>query len=235
MMNNRDILKLLERQRDILFEQLNATSVSATYQKAYDGIASGEVFVIGDNKEEMLNDLKALAKNTSFDASYRHKLEEYLNLDNDSLISYFQTELERVLLEIVKSGKQQDIQAVFIEYDYYYHYTSWIYCYGKQDYPEIEEPRYISNEYDYNKQALFIDNAINFQPAWLDCSVFEDLDYVEIHYELEDLFKLHSRTLLHKALDNLRQSNKLDILHNRPFTFYINEHDCEVMMLYRLG
>lgn len=234
-MDNPAILKKLEQQRDRLFQKLKTTSVSATYQQEYDAMASGQVYVIGDNKEEILKDLKELAKDISLDKVYSDKLKEYEGLDNEALVSYFITELERVLDEMINSGKVDEIQAVFIEYDYYYHYTSWIYCYGKQDYPEIEEPRYISDEYDYNKQALFIDNAINFHPAWIDCSLFEDLDYVEIHHELEELFKLHSRTLLHKAIDNLRQSNKLDILHNRPFTFYINEHDCEVMMLYRLS
>lgn len=234
-MNNSDILKSLENQRDQLFEKLKTTSVSATYQQEYDQIVSGQVFVMGDNKEQMLQDLKVFAKDTSLDEVYSNKLKEYQSLDNATLITYFQTEIERVLDNILASGKLDEIQGIFIEYDHYYHYTSYIICYGKQDFPVMDEPRYIFDELDHSKQILMIEDGINFQPAWVDCYEFEHLDYISIDLELENLFQLHSRTLLHIAIDQLRKNNKLDILSNKPFVFYINEHDCEVMILYRLG
>ena len=98
----------------------------------------------------------------------------------------------------------------------------------------IEEPRYISDE-DYKKQILFLDNGINFQPAWLNCEEFSNHDYLDIEFELERLFQLHSRVLLHKALENLNINNQLNCFFNRPFSFYINEHDMEVMILYLLN
>ena len=82
---------------------------------------------------------------------------------------------------------------MFIEYDYYYHFTSGITCYGRQEYPLIEEPRYISNEYDNNKHVLFLDNGINFKPAWVDCEEFADLDYLDINHQLQNLFKLFKK------------------------------------------
>jgi hypothetical protein len=123
---------------------------------------------------------------------------------------------------------------VFIEYDYYHHYTGCITCFGLQDYPIVEVPRYLTDEFDHAKQVLVVEDEIDFQPAWLDCTEFEDLDHLDIGFDLERLFQLHSRTLLFKALDNLNNSGILEDFKVRPFTFYINEHDSEVMMLYRL-
>lgn len=234
-MHNPQILELLEKQRDNVFEKLKVTSVSGLYKEQYEDVKAGRVFVFDNGEGQMLSDLKKLSKDTSLDGMFKNKLTEYSSLDNNALTKYFQREFERVFDEIISSGRQDEIQALFIEYDYYYHYTSNMICYGKQDYPLIEEPRYITNEYDYNKQILFLDNGINFQPAWVDCEDFADLEYLDINFQLENLFRLHSRTLLHKALDNLNINNKLDFLHSRPFLFYINEHDSEVMMLYGLN
>ena len=144
-------------------------------------------------------------------------------------------ELEKTLREIKISGKHHEIQALFIEYDFYYHFFGDIYCFGKQEYPLLEEPRYISGEFDYKKQILFLGNGINFQPAWIDCQEFADLDYLDIDFNLQNLFQLHSRVLLHMALEKINLKNTMNFFQNRPFTFYINEHDCEVMTLYRLN
>jgi hypothetical protein len=234
-MDNPKILKLLEQQRDSLFDSLKTASVSGLYKKQYDDIKAGRVFIFDNGERQMLSDLKKLSNDTSHDASYKNKLTEYLSLDNNALITYFQNKFYIILEQIRNSGKQDEIQALFIEYDYYYHFTSNITCYGQQEYPLIEEPRYITKEYDYNKQVLFLDSGINFQPAWVDCEEFGDLDYLDINYKLENLFKLHSRVLLHIALDILNNEGKISFLQNRPFSFYINEHDSEVMILYRLN
>ena len=234
-MNNLEILRLLEKQRDSLFEKLKETTISGLYIEQYHNIKAGRIFVFDNGERQMLSDLKTLSRDTSLDNSFQNKLKEYLSLDNNALTAYFQEEFQRVLNELNISGKQDEIQALFIEYDYYYHYTSSIICYGKQEYPLMKEPRYITGEYDHNKQVLFLDNGVNFEPAWVNCEEFGNLDYLDINFELENLFRLHSRTLLHKALDILNISGALDFLHNRPFSFYINEHDSEVMILYRLN
>lgn len=233
-MDNPQILTLLEKQRDELFDELRKTSISERYKKEYLDIKAGRVFIFDNGEKQMLKDLKRLSKDTSFDNAYKSKLTEYSNLENEKLIEYFKTEFEKLFDEIRSWDKQDEIQAIFIEYDFYYHFTSCLTSYGKQDYPLIEEPRYITGEYDYNKQILFIDKGINFEPAWVNCEEFDNLDYLEIGSQLESLFKLHSRTLLNRALDRLTKQT-LTLFKNRPFTFYINEHDCEVMMLYRLN
>ncbi len=234
-MNNSKILQLLENHRDRLFEKLKATTISQLYKEQYNDIKAGRVFVFDNGEREMLRDLKQLSNDISHDDSFANKLTQFLNLDNNSLTVHFQKEFERVFSDILDSNKQDEIQALFIEYDHYYHYTSCITCYGQQEYPIIEEPRYITNEYDYNKKILFLDNGINFQPAWLSCEEFGNLDYLDINNELENLFKIHSRMLLHMALKKLDLNSKLDLFKNKPFSFYINEHDDKVMMLYRLN
>ena len=234
-MDNPTILILLEKQRDSLLEKLKATSISALYKKQYNDIKAGRLFVFDSEERQMLSDLKKLSNDISLDSILQNKLTEYSGLDNDVLTAYFQKEFERVFDEITRSGKQDQMQALFIEYDYYYHYSSNINCYGRQEYPIIEQPRYLTGECDLNKPVLFLNNGLSFQPAWVDCEAFDDLDYLEINFELETLFKLHSRTLLHKSLDNLSISGALDIFHNRPCSFYINEHDSEVMILYKMN
>ncbi len=234
-MNNLEIFRSLEEQRDSLFVKLNATSISDLYKEQYDEIKAGRLFVFDNNERQMLRDIKALSKDNSLNNSFNNKLQEYLSLDNKSLTLHFQGEIQRMSEQLLRSGKLEEIQAIFIEYDHYYHYISSIICYGKQEYPLIDEPRYITGEYDRNKKVLKLDDGINFQPAWIDCEEFGDLEYLEINFDLENLFRLHSRTLLHKAFDNLNRSGALDFLNNRPFSIYINEHDSEVMMLYRLN
>jgi hypothetical protein len=233
-MDNSRILKSLQQQRDVLFQKLNSTSISELCKKECAEIKSGRIFIFDNKEKQILSHLKRLSKDASLDNAYKNKIAEYLNLDNEKLVDYFVNELARVFNEIVDSGKQDEIQACFIEYDDYSYAMSCVTCYGHQEYPLIEAPRYIQNEFDFNKQVLFVDNGINFQPAWMDCPALDNLDYLEINYELQELFKLHSRTLLHKALDRLNTNAQLTFLKTKPFSFYINEHDCEEMLLYRM-
>jgi hypothetical protein len=212
-------------------------TISALYAEQYQDIKSGRVVVLNDENEvqQILTNLEKQSKDTSHDHIIADKLAQFLKLENEVLIEYFQKEIEQVLTEIEYSNKQDEIQALFIEYHYYYHFRGGITCYGQQNYPVIEEPRYILGEFNHTKQIIFLDKSINFEPAWLDCQELENFDSLEVVSELENLFQIHSRSLLHKALVKLDNNNKLHLFKNRPFTFYINEHDCEVMMLYRLS
>lgn len=231
-MDNPQILRLLEKQRDLLFEALSNTTISQLYKEQYTDIKEGRVFVFDDGERQMLSDLERLANDNSLDNSYKTKLTEYLELDNENIIIHFQHEFSRILAEIAASGKQAEIQALFIEYDSYYDQSSCVTCFGQQQYPKVEEPRYIRGEYDYNKQVLSIDNGINFQPAWVDCEEFADLEYLDIVFKLERLFQLNSRALLHQALLVVDAKKELEFFIKRPLIFYINEHDCEIMTLY---
>src|SRR5688572_29018821 len=161
-MDNSTILRLLEKQRDDIFHKLKGTTISGLYREQYEDLREGRLVLIGGADKAFMRELKELSADTSRDHLLQEKLSEYLLLDNNGLTSYFQKEWERILDEIRNSGKADEIQAIFLEYDFYYHYQSIILCYGIQDYPLIEVPRYISNEFDYNKNILFLDHGINF-------------------------------------------------------------------------
>jgi hypothetical protein len=107
-MNNIRVLHQLEQQRDALFAKLEATTISKLHQDEYDDLKSGRVFVFGNDEREMLKELKKLAKDTSLDEPYRSKLNEYLGLDNSGLILYFETEITRVINEILASKRQDE-------------------------------------------------------------------------------------------------------------------------------
>jgi hypothetical protein len=113
IMDNSKILQLLENQRDSLFKKLNETSISGLYKAQYADIIAGRLFVFDNGERQMLRELKELSKDTSLDKSFKNKLNEYLGLDNKSLIKYFQGEYNRVFNKIASTGKQSDIQALF--------------------------------------------------------------------------------------------------------------------------
>ncbi|MDB5200693.1 MAG: hypothetical protein JWQ27_102 [Ferruginibacter sp.] len=233
-MHNARILENLVKQRDRLFNELAATTVSELSKSEYIELKAGRLFVFDSDEREMLQELKRLSKETKFDAIYLGILEQYGKLNNDKLVNRFIPEMEKLLHAIVNSGKMEKVQAIFIEYDYYYHYTSSINAYGIHSYPIIEEPRYLTDEIDELQPVLFLADGINFEPAWISCEALEPLEQLDVEFDMQRLFQLHSRVLLHQALAQLQKAGKLELLQNRPFTFYINEHDCEVMTLYRL-
>jgi hypothetical protein len=80
-----------------------------------------------------------------------------------------------------------------------------------------------------------ITDAFDFAGAWPDC---EEYDWTSVHlnvyYDLQNLFKLNSRVILHKSLAKMENEGYLEVLKGRPFYFYIAEHDMEVSMLYKL-
>src|SRR5687768_16614018 len=123
-MDNPRILKLLEKQRDRLFDRLKSSTISGLYKQEYSDIKAGRVFVFDNGEKKMLRDLKKLSKDNSFDRAFVNKLQEYQDLDNVLLVDYFIKEFQRVINQIKSSGKSNEIQAIFIEYDYYYHFTS---------------------------------------------------------------------------------------------------------------
>lgn len=113
-MDNQTIRKLLERQRDTLYDKLKETSITGLYKQEYEDIKAGRAIVFDNGERRLLIRLKKLSKDTSFDGPFKSKLNEYLALDNESLTTYFQTELERIFIEIKGAGKQDDIQACLL-------------------------------------------------------------------------------------------------------------------------
>lgn len=195
-------------------------------------IKSGEAMVFSD-KDEMLQNLDRLRKNTSFDKQYFDTINLYNELNEAELILNYEDEFLRVFNDSIFLDRVNEMQALFIEYsDDYYYYTSCIECYGMQQYPIVIEPRYISNEYDYNKYILMIEKGINFEKS---SPSVDDIFYTYGEYlniNILQLFQLNTRILLFKALNNLDNNGRLSFIKNSPFMFYINQHDTEVMSLY---
>ena len=187
-------------QKNDLFNYVRSTSVSEHYQKQYNNFKTGRIVLVHGNVETMLKELDKLSKQTSYDEIYFEKLAQFDSFDNDAFIENFQQQFKGIFNKISDAGKQDEIQAIFIEYDFYYHFNSFAACYGIQEYLLVLEPRYIANEFDYTKHVFVIEKAINFKQTWVSCEEFNDLDYCEIKFDLEKLFQLHSRVLLHKSL-----------------------------------
>jgi hypothetical protein len=232
-MDNAEILKSIEQQKDSLFEELKVTKISKLHQDLYDEIKEGRVFVYDNAEKEMLHDLEILSKDTSRDIPFIAKASEYLKLDNEALTLHFEEELELMLDKIIASGHQEAIQALTIEYDHYYRYVSFVTCYGQQSDP-AHKAGYVINENDYDGMLSFIEPGINFEPALVNCEEFEDFVYLSINVSLQHLFSLHASTLLHNALENFAGKGKLDLFTNRPFTFYIKQAELETRVLYQL-
>ena len=75
---------------------------------------SGEIYVLGNDKENVLEELKELPKDTSYDKSFKSKLKLYLNLDNQKLINHFYKEFENVVSEIVTSNRQMTFRRYLL-------------------------------------------------------------------------------------------------------------------------
>jgi hypothetical protein len=150
----------------------------------------------------------------------------------NEVIEHFENEVKNVFEKIYRTGKIADIGSIFIEYDYYYHYKSCAECYGKQRYPIVLSPRYISSEYNYNDRILFVEKAINFKPAWPDCEELDSSGLLNLN--IEKLFQLHSRVLLNKAFSKLNKDGFFKKIVSGNVVVYINEHDCEVNTLFIL-
>ena len=71
---NTRILSQLEKQRDIIFENLEGTSISRLYKEQYDDIKAGRVYIMDNQEQQMLIDLKKLSKDTTRDNLYKNKL-----------------------------------------------------------------------------------------------------------------------------------------------------------------
>ena len=105
-MDNPQILKHLEQQRDALFQKLKSTSISELYKQEYAEIKSGRIFVFDNGERQMLSELKRLSKDTTLDAAYHAKLSEYASLENEELINHFENEFVKLFDAIIKPGKQ---------------------------------------------------------------------------------------------------------------------------------
>ena len=233
-MSNLQIEKALIKERDTLYETLSRKTLSGLFKDEYESIQSG-VTVLLNEKDKYLSELLELIKDTSYDQDFVKRVEQIKNLNDSEIINGFEQDLQKLIEFIQKNSFENDIQAIFIEYDYYTDHKAVASAYGKQNYPTIYTPRYISSEIDFSNTIFIHSDNINFDEAWVDCDDFEWVEnYIEAYSQLQQMFQCHSRVLLHRALHNLEVKRQLNFLTARPFMFYINEHDSEVMTLYSI-
>lgn len=234
-MTNELIKAALLKQKNDCYDKLNSKTISQLFRDAYKDLVGSFVAILGGSKDEMTTELRELSKDKSHDKPYHDKIQLVHTLDNAAIIKSFMADVEKMLSLVVDSGKADQLQALFIEYDYYYHFSSVAMGYGRQSYPLVTTPRYLLNEIDFSNEVLSPFAAIDFKPAWPNCEEFDwTNDHLSAGYDLQELFVLNSRLVLHEALAELHGQGRLGALSLRPFTFYINEHDCEVMTLYQL-
>lgn len=233
-MLHKQISDKLDEQRNTLFNYLSNTSINQLYREEYEQVKSGRTILLNTDVEEALEELRVLSEDSSQNWRLDKKLNDFLSLDNDKLLEEFTEQFVVLFEKLADTGLPDKIQAIRIEYDDYYNFESFAAGYCLQEYPVLLEPKFLREEFSSLNKISMIENAINFEEAWKDCSEFEDLPYLNVEFKLEELYVLHSRTLLNKALETLDSVDQLRILKTRPFTFYINEHDCEVMTLYRM-
>ena len=91
--------------------------------------------------------------------------------------------MENIFDQLIKSNKIDTIKTLVIEYDDYYNASSEIICYNQIADPIMEAPYYFPDEFHSEHQSLYLQNGIDFGPAWINCEDLEELDYLEVNLE----------------------------------------------------
>lgn len=235
-MTNEEILKQLLIQRDEIYQQLSSTTLSGLFNREYESILSGETFVITDDQSGIIGELKKLKEDKTHDSDFAAKL----NLINrwsesqiaNNFINNWNTAFDKLSIDELTS----EIQAVLIIYDAYDLPTqNTLGLYGKNEYPKLTIPKYLLSSF-YDHKLYDMQDVFDFTPAWPDCEEFDwTTEHLEGYFELQRLFKLNSRVIMHKSLSIMDKNGSLSLIKLRPFYFYIAEHDLEAAMLYRLS
>lgn len=121
-MRNLQILRALEEQRDNLYRALRGQTLSERFKQEYQSLTNGTTFYFGETKEDLSNELKDLSNDTSKDEAFQYAVENIHRLDSEGIIKGFRDEIAQCLSLVRGKGFEEMIQAVLIQYDYYYHY-----------------------------------------------------------------------------------------------------------------
>lgn len=234
-MTNDLILGQLTNHRDIIYNRLSNISLAALFAKEYENVASGEARVMSEDLDDIKRELIGLSQDFSHDEAFKEQVEllKVIN-SNDQVIEELLIDWQKLLDGSITSLVNEP-GAAFIWYDAYDSPgDNTVSFHGKKKYPELAEPKYLDGQL-YKDELLVVHNAFNFKKAWPDCEAFEwTTAHLEVYFDLQNLFKLNSRVLLHKALNFLEEKESIQQFPYRPFNFYIAEHDQEVSMLYLL-
>ncbi len=234
-MTNNDIKTQLLTARDKLLDRLTATTLSKMFKEEYKSIRSGQTRVMGGDVDDILEELKELASDTSHDRAFAEKVKLVHTLNTEQNIQRFAGNFREILNTVETSGLCGKVQSAFIMYDAYdLPKNNAVSFYGLQQYPELEQPEYLPSDI-YSDCLLMLPDKIDFTDSWPDCEEFDwTLEHIEAYSDLHDLFRLNSRVLLHEALALLEQQGEMNKIVIRPFYFYVEEHDMEVSLLYKL-
>lgn len=126
--------------------------------------------------------------------------------------------------------------AVLFSYDWYFNYDSAMNFFRKGlTYPIIAEPRFLNQELPPGHYDGFAKGP-DFSHVWPDCSVLAEGGEHELLVHLRKIlmkyYQYQSRLFLHTAIREMDENDELNLIKDRPFLFYISEHDCEDMTLY---
>jgi hypothetical protein len=230
MNSNEAILASLLTQRDLLRAELTQP-LSEKYAELLFMCEQGEVFFRNDQKENAVADIRRGAADRSQDTLFIDFIEKTI-VDEQKAVRSFRKDLACVFAEIRERDDFPFTGAIMMEYGWYYHYSSSLRLMKNGFvYPVVTEPRYL-NEFDLSQYGEIIGGPA-FTDAFPDCEEVEnEAQILEMGDKLMSYYELNARVLLHNALKEMDTAGELAFLPNRPFVFYINEHDSEVMSLF---
>jgi len=234
-MTNQQILQQLSSERDIVFKRLSAKPLSGFFADEYNSLLSGETFQMGDDKDEALNNLKKHQHDKTQDIAFTEKVNSVNTLSESEIIDGFSQSWKLAFNTVSDNDLRTPMYAALLNYDAYdLPAQNSLTFFGNTEFPELSLPQYLPPSL-YETKVISLENVFDFSPAWPDCEEFDwTTEFIEVYFELQTLFKLHSRILLHKALARMDENGSLASLQQRPFQFYIAEHDMEAGMLYTL-
>jgi len=234
-MTSQEILNQLLLERDAVFQHVSSVPLSGLFDREYESILSGETFLMNDDPEKVLNDLQELRNNKTHDVAFAEKVNRVNTIDEPQIIKGFIQDWKMAFERVSGIVLKTEIHGALVTYDAYdLPVQNGLGFYGKNEYPELRVPQYLPTSF-YDQSVEELHEVFDFTQAWPDCEEFDwTTEHIEAYYDLQKLFKLNSRVLLHKALAAMDNNGSLSIIKHRPFHFYIAEHDLEVSMLYKL-
>jgi len=235
-MTNQEILSQLIFERDAVFRHLSSAPLSSFFDREYESILSGETFIMSDDRDDMLNNLQELRNNKTYNAAFADKVNSINSIDEQQIIKKFTQDWKMAFERVSLKALNTEIHAALVMYDAYdLPAQNSLGLYGLNEYPALPVPQYLPSTF-YEKGINDLQDVLDFTQAWPDCEEFDwTTEHIDVYFELQKLFKLNSRILLHKAIAVMYQNGNLVMLKKRPFYFYIAEHDMEASMLYKVS
>lgn len=231
-MKNQDVLNILTNQFDQLKKQLESTVLTEEFKLLINTIKGGSVFGAISNRK-LIGELKKYSKDKSSNDVISSCIERLKNLNHNIIKSQFKKSIKIFFDDVIK--KHNDCQTIIAEYDHYEDPESVCCGLKLQEIGDIKIPRYLREEVNWDEVLFDTETFINFQNCWLDV---EELEYttigLDVYYDTQKLVQLNSIILLHETFREMEVEGYFKQF-ERQVDFLINEHDCEVIYLYRVN